>query len=327
MAEIGDSPLLNALPDGIILIERDAVSYANEAAAELLGSRTPPSLSGLTPTSLVQLARTGARGTRAADVIERGTPPRWIEVIAEPLEGESVVLVLRDVTEIRNVTTMRRDFVADASHELKTPVASIQAIAETLLRALDDDPGAARRFAEQLHFTAGRLAAVVDDLLDLSRVESEQPELKPLDLGQLAVKESGRIADRAEVRGVELTTEAQPVEVMASRRDIRLAVRNLLENAIEYTEAGGRVTVRTYASGSNGIVEVIDTGRGIPRRDLPRIFERFYRVDDARNRETGGTGLGLSIVRHVADMHGGSVAVESELGVGSTFTVRLPRSA
>ena len=326
MTEVEESVLLSALPDGLILIEGDAVAYANPAAEQLLGAPLPATLRRLLPASLVDLVDEARAGRRAGKVIERGNPPRWIEVVAKPLaESEgSVVVVMRDVTEVRKVEVMRRDFVADASHELKTPVASIQAVAETLLRAMDDDAAAARRFAEQLHATAGRLSHIVADLLDLSRVESEPPQMKPVDLGRLATKEADRIADRADVEGVSLTVTVEPVRVSASRKDLRLALRNLLENALEYTPAGGTVTISTGVDGDEGVMAVADTGLGIPRRDISRIFERFYRVDDARNRETGGTGLGLAIVRNVADMHGGTVTVESELGVGSTFTIRLP---
>lgn len=327
MTEVGESALLNALPDGVVLIEGERIVFSNPAASQLLGSDMPEALRRMTPGSLVDLVHEAKGGVQAGRTVERGTPSRWIEVVAKPLAGssDSVVLVLRDVTEIRKVEEMRRDFVADASHELKTPVASIRAVAETLLRALDDDPPAARRFAEQLHVTAGRLSHIVTDLLDLSRVESEQPgvEFKPVDLGRLVEKELDRVADRANVDGIDLVSELASVPVLASRKDLRLAVRNLLENALEYTY-GGKVTVTTRVDGADGVLLVKDTGVGIPRRDLPRIFERFYRVDDARNRETGGTGLGLAIVRHVVDLHGGRVSVTSDLGVGSTFTVRLP---
>jgi signal transduction histidine kinase len=240
--------------------------------------------------------------------------------------GDGVIVVLRDVTERRKVEAMRRDFVADASHELKTPVASIQAAAETLVRAIGEDPVAARRFASQVHATSVRLSQMVTDLLDLSRMESERPDLHEVDLARLVRKEVDRIADRAEVQGVDLVLDVEEVVIQASRKDVRLAVRNLLENALAYTPEGGMVTVGTRREGAVAVLSVTDTGIGIPGRDTARIFERFYRVDDARHRDTGGTGLGLAIVRHVAEQHGGSVEVESELGRGSTFLIRLPLS-
>ena len=330
MTEVGEGVLLNALPDGVVLINGDEIAYSNPAAERLLGAAVPASLSRIRPGSLAELVISARSGAPATQVIERGNPARWIEVVAKPLteRAGSVVVVLRDVTEVRKVEAMRRDFVADASHELKTPVASIRAIAETVLRALDEDPAAARRFVEQMYVSAARLSNVVGDLLDLSRVELEQPvaKLKRVDLGQLADKELDRIADRAEVKGVSLAAKLERVPVEANRKDLRLAVRNLLENAVGYTPPGGNVSVTTRVDGDEGLLMVADDGPGIPRRDLPRIFERFYRVDDARNRETGGTGLGLAIVRHVVESHGGDVAVQSELGVGSTFTIRLPVS-
>ena len=219
---------------------------------------------------------------------------------------------------------MRRDFVADASHELKTPVASIQAASETLARAIDADPEAARRFARQVHSTAGRLSQIVTDLLDLSRLETETPEISEVRVDRVVRKEVDRLADRAVIAGIELSFDPEKVVVQASRKDLRLAIRNLLENAIEFTPSGGRVSVTVTEEGDDAVVTVTDTGVGIPGRDLPRIFERFYRVDHARHRQSGGTGLGLAIVKHVAEEHGGRVEASSELGVGSTFAMRFP---
>lgn len=327
MTEIGlnESAVLSALTDGVILVQSGRIEYSNPAAARLLGAPPPKQLQWLKPTLLVNVVERSLEG-RIEEVFERGNPPRWIEAVGGPTgTGAGVLLVLRDVTESRQVEAMRRDFVADASHELKTPVASIQAAAETLVRAIDDDPEAAKHFARQVHITAGRLSQMVNDLLDLSRVESEQPELQDVPLGRIAAKEADRVADLAEVKGVDLVLELEEVVVSASRKDIRLAIRNLLENALSYTPAGGSVTISTEAQGGDAVISITDTGTGIPQRDLPRIFERFYRVDDARNRETGGTGLGLAIVRHVAEEHGGTVDVTSELGRGSAFRIRLPQ--
>lgn len=327
MTEPAESVLLNALPDGVVVVEADEVVFTNTAAAELIGAPLARQLVRLVPTTLVALVGEALDGRTADDVIQRGTPPRWIQVTARPLSEDTgrALLILRDITRLREVETMRRDFVADASHELKTPVASIQAVAETLMVAIEEDPVAAKRFAQQLHSTAGRLAQIVADLLDLSRVESEQPvNMRDVDLARLASKEVDRISDQAEVAGIDLKTDLMSVVARASRKDLRLAVRNLLENALQYTPKGGTITVATKRSADSATIAVSDTGKGIPSRDLPRIFERFYRVDDARNRESGGTGLGLAIVRNVVEMHGGAVSVESELGRGSTFTIALP---
>jgi len=161
----------------------------------------------------------------------------------------------------------------------------------------------------------------------LSRLESERPEFQSVDLVGLVTKEIDRAMDRAEVGGVDLSADLDAVMVLGSRKDLRLAVRNLIENAIAYTPVGGSVSISTRQTEGEAVITVADTGVGIPDEDLPRIFERFYRVDDARNRETGGTGLGLAIVRHVAELHGGAVKVDSRLGDGATFQVLVPRSS
>jgi signal transduction histidine kinase len=222
---------------------------------------------------------------------------------------------------------MRRDFVANTSHELKTPVASIQAAAETIRDAARDDPPAAGRFAEQLHRDALRLSRIVSDLLDLSRLEAERPRLSPVRLDRLTSEEVDRFRDSAGRAGVKLEFRSDPVIVHGSQGDLALLVRNLLDNAVRYSPDGGRVEVEVASSDGEALLAVRDTGIGIPSRDMPRIFERFYRVDRARSRETGGTGLGLSIAKHVAEQHGGRIEVDSELGRGSEFRVRLPASS
>jgi signal transduction histidine kinase len=243
-------------------------------------------------------------------------------------EDGSVLVVVRDVTEARRLDAIRRDFVANASHELKTPVASIQAAAETIRTASLDDPMVIPRFAAQLEREAVRLSRIVGDLLDLSRLESGSELDEDVALDALLRDEVERFEDAAAESGVELSVRAAAVpRVRGSGRDLALLVRNLVDNAIRYTRAGGRVDVDLSAEGATVLLTVADTGVGIPQRELSRIFERFYRVDRARSRETGGTGLGLSIVRHVVENHGGRIAVESELGRGTRFEVRLPAAA
>jgi two-component system sensor histidine kinase SenX3 len=237
-----------------------------------------------------------------------------------------VLLVIRDVTESRRLDAIRRDFVTNASHELKTPAASIQAIAETILKAAADDPGAVTRFAGQLEGEAARLSRIVADLLDLSRLESGSDAAEPFHLDALVREEAQRFADIASDAGLTLSIETPgPAPVTGSAKDLSLLVRNLVDNAIRYSPRGP-VRIRTEADGVTVTLSVADDGVGIPTKDLPRIFERFYRVDRARSRESGGTGLGLAIVKHVAENHGGSVSVRSELGRGSEFTVRLPQA-
>ena len=257
---------------------------------------------------------------------ERGEPTRWLRATAAPAGGEgSVLLVVSDVTETKRVEAVRRDFVANASHELKTPAASIQAAAETLVSVAARDPAAVPRFASQLEREALRLSRIVADLLDLSRLESGSELGQPVRLDALVREEAERFEERCRETDLSLEIDAPaPASVSGSARDLSLLVRNLVDNAIRYTRPGGRITVTVVPGGAVAELRVADDGLGIPTRDLPRVFERFYRVDRARSRETGGTGLGLAIVKHVAENHGGSVEVTSELGRGSTFTVRLP---
>jgi two-component system sensor histidine kinase SenX3 len=262
-------------------------------------------------------------------MVETGTPSRWLRATAMPVgEDGSVLLVIRDVTEARRIDEVRRDFVANASHELKTPAASIQAAAETIRSAAADDPSAVPRFAEQLERDAYRLSRIVADLLDLSRLEtgSDLDDRPRLDV--IVREESRRFRETAASAGLTLSIDAPDVPaVRGSARDLSLLVRNLIDNAIRYTKPGGAVAVSVAAGDDHVRLLVSDDGLGIPSRDLPRIFERFYRVDRARSRDTGGTGLGLAIVRHVTENHQGTVRVSSELGRGTTFEVRLPRAA
>ena len=317
--------ILSAMEEGVLLVDaKDEVGYANPAARRMLGGE-PLSTSGLRPYALRRLvweARTS--DSLREEEVETGIQTRMVRASALPVGADGrVLLVLRDVTEARRVEAMRRDFVANASHELKTPVASIQAVAETVGRALEEDPAAAGRFATQLQQEAVRLSRIVSDLLDLSRLETERPELEPVRLDLLAREEVDRHGDRAARGGIDLAFRAEPATVRGSSKDLSLLVRNLLDNAVRYTPAGGRVEVEVGMKEESVFLEVRDTGIGIPARDLPRIFERFYRVDPARSRQTGGTGLGLSIAKHVVEQHGGRFAAKSELGRGSTFRVIL----
>jgi signal transduction histidine kinase len=204
-------------------------------------------------------------------------------------------------------------------------VAAILASMETLHMAMERGSDRAVGFAQQIEHSARRLAQIVEDLLDLSRLESSEGSTAEISLDVLVQDEVNRLRSAASEAGVSLDLEAEPIKLRGSPPDLALAVRNLCENALRYTDRDGHVIVRVIDSGANAEVEVEDTGVGIPRRALGRVFERFYRVDVARSRETGGTGLGLAIVKHVAERHGGSVSVTSQLGVGSTFRITLPK--
>lgn len=318
--------ILSAMNEGVALVdERGRIQYLNPAAERLLGwdrdgERGPPALIE----EAVGQARSGGPSTEVQ--LEVGHPPRVVRALALPVDPDGrVLVVVRDVTEAARVEAIRKDFAAAASHELKTPVATIRATAETLHDVLQSDPEASRRFAAQLINETERLSRVVADLLDLSRLESERPSLETTRLDLIAEEETARLREPAVRKKVSMSVVVDgPVEIKGSSKDVALALRNLIDNAVEYNRPGGNVKVDVAQRNGAAVVSVTDTGVGIPAKDLPRIFERFYRVDRARSRETGGTGLGLALVKHVAEQYGGRVEAESELGKGSTFRITLP---
>ncbi len=240
--------------------------------------------------------------------------------------GDETLLIITDRTRELRVEEVRRNFVVNASHELKTPVTSIQTLAEALEVSVKDDPDRVIALTNQLSSEAERLARLVRDLLDLRRLEERGPlERAPVDLAELARRVVAEQISRAEQRQVELSVDAPERAMVAGVvGDLEGIVKNLVANAIQYNRSGGSVEVTIAPEDGMQRVRVTDTGIGIPQQDLGRIFERFYRVDTARSRATGGTGLGLSIVRHAVERHGGTIHVESLLGEGTTFTVRLP---
>ncbi len=318
--------ILAELALGIVLVDGDdRVAYANPAAHRMLDA-VPERLGAIAPPALPSLVREARRSSGSLTrEVEHGVPPRRLVATAGPLAGEdTALLVVDDVTEARRVESMRRDFVAHASHELKTPVAAIRAALETIRRVLDDDPAAARTFAGSAEAAAERLARIVSDLLDLSRLEAEEGHRERIDLSRIVAEEAQRARPLAAEAGIRLEVSVSPAAVEGDPADLALAARNLLDNAIRYTTPGGVVSLGLTVGDRQATLEVADTGAGIPSRELPRIFERFYRVDSGRGRDTGGTGLGLAIVRHVAERHGGRVEVESELGRGSVFRLIIP---
>ena len=329
--------ILDALDDGVLLLDgAGRLLIANPAARSWFG--LPDDLRpGLPLKRVLGVPQVSALAEQAAEarapVVGNLTlvfpEPRTLALRAFPLADRGptgrIVVTMTDITQRRRLEVLRRDFVANASHELKTPVAAVRALAETLLTALPDDPEAGRRFAERIGREAERLDLLTRDLLDLSRVERGALDVEPVDLVGLVKEVVGGYADRAEERRIKLRTEVEPgVALRGDRAQLGLLLSNLIDNALRYTPAKGAVCVRLNAAESRAVLQVHDTGQGIPAGELSRVFERFYRVDKARTRQTGGTGLGLAIVRHVAEAHGGTVRVDSELGRGSTFTVALP---
>ena len=318
--------VLSALPQGTILIGADeSVLYSNSSAEQLLGS-IPDNLAAISPYQ-VQMAVRSARdsGEPVQVEAEHGAPIQKLRTIATPFadDGRTLVLVI-DITDRDRADSIRRDFVANASHELKTPVATIIASAEAMQIALARDDQSAFGFAERIESSARQLDSLVSDLLDLSRLEREQPEMAETRIDLLIRDEVERARRVATDKGLNIEVGAEEVTATVSHRDVAIAVRNLLDNATRYTNEGGTVRISVDESEGALTISIADTGVGIPTRDLERVFERFYRVDSARSRATGGTGLGLSIVKHVAESHGGSVAINSELGVGTTVTLTLP---
>ncbi|MBA8955662.1 two-component system sensor histidine kinase SenX3 [Actinomadura namibiensis] len=256
------------------------------------------------------------------------TEGRWFAVRVAPLGSHGLVLVLaEDLTEMRRVEAIRRDFVANVSHELKTPVGALSLLAETVENAADD-PEAVRRFAGRMQHESVRLTNLVQDLMTLSRVQGDEPlpDMRAVSLDEVVAEALDRAQTKAAARDIEIVTGGQDGLTVRGDDDLLVtAVRNLIDNAAAYSPEGTRVVVATRQTDDGQVeINVTDQGIGIPEGDLERIFERFYRVDPARSRQTGGTGLGLAIVKHVTTKHGGEVTVWSKEGSGSTFTIRLP---
>lgn len=317
---------LSTMREGLLLIEADArVTFANDAIGRHLPS-TPDTLDTVQPFALRSAIEASRERREAASVlIETGVPTRWLRATITPAADGATLVVVRDVTQQRRLDVVRRDFVANASHELKTPAASIQAAAETLRQVALDDPEAVPRFAAQLEGEAIRLSRIVADLLDLSRLESGSALDDVVSLRAVTREELHRFEEAAREAKVTIEVEtAGERQIRGSQRDLALLVRNLVDNAIRHSHEGGVIRVEIACDDDAVILRVRDSGIGIPSKDIPRIFERFYRVDRARSRETGGTGLGLAIARHVVENHGGTIDVESELGRGTTFSVTFP---
>jgi two-component system sensor histidine kinase SenX3 len=319
---------LGAIANGVVIFdERGEVVYRNDPAASFLAARHSDAL---VEDAIGTLAADALRGRRAERELELfGPPRRMLNVravpLADPARPSGVLVVVEDTSERRRLENVRRDFVANISHELKTPVGALALLAETLLD--ERDPEVARRLAERLANEAFRVGGTIDDLLELSRLEvASAPANEHVPVSTFVTEAVARVEPAAEQRGIEFAVEETPdrLTVVGERRQLVSAVTNLLDNAVKYSEPGSSVEMRARTDGTWVDVTVRDHGMGIPRRDLERIFERFYRVDRARSRETGGTGLGLAIVRHVASNHRGEVRVESREGLGSTFTLRLP---
>lgn len=321
---------LHTVPDALVVVDREGVEvYRNRAAVRFADARHADAVAAQLIDRLVARALAGETCTRELPLF--GPPREVLLITASPVTAEGQIVgataLVEDVTELRRVESVRRDFVANVSHELKTPIGALTLLAETIAAA--DDPEAARGLLDQMVHEADRLARIVDDLLDLGLIEAQEaPTRERVPLAVLLDEAVERVRALALAKGIPIVYQAPPADVAISCDPIQLvsAFTNLLDNAVKYSDEHGSVEVGATVDGGRVMVWVHDRGIGIPSRDLERIFERFYRVDRARSRATGGTGLGLSIVRHVAQVHGGEVTVDSVEGEGSTFRVSLPVS-
>jgi two-component system phosphate regulon sensor histidine kinase PhoR len=333
------SRVLDGMKEGVLLLDADGrVALANPALREmlLLGAQ----LTGKLPLEVIRNAELkrlldeaeSAAETVSGEIEVGDLKPRRLLVHAAALPDEpgGLLAVFVDVTDLRRLEMIRRDFVANVSHELRTPIATIRSAAETLRRAIDAGPEAAADFIQIIERQAERLQHLVEDLLDLSRIESRQFRLalESVSVGPMIAHILPAFREQAAAKHLRVSTEipGDLRSVRADRRALEQILTNLIENAVKYGGDGSTVTVRASTEGERVRISVADTGPGIEAAHLPRLFERFYRVDAGRSRELGGTGLGLSIVKHLVEAMGGKVSVDSAPGRGTTFAFTLPHA-
>lgn len=335
--------ILSGMAEGVIVLDKDfRIAKTNESAKTLLGG---PGSGDPVGKTLLEAFRSSDLHRFAREAMEGSGPvegtltiyareQRILQVYAALIggrEGGGCLLVVHDITRLAQLENVRRDFVANVSHELKTPITSIKGFVETLADGALDDPVQARRFLDIIAKHTDRLEDIIEDLLALARLE--QQEGLPLETERLPLalllENSLQVCERkAHEKGMEVAVVCpEDLAVSVNPTLLEQAFVNLIDNAVKYSPAGSPVRVEAERIGEEAVVRVIDRGRGIPAKDLPRIFERFYRVDKARGRDAGGTGLGLAIVKHVAAVHGGAISVESWEGEGSVFSFRFPVDA
>lgn len=324
--------LLNSMEDAVITVDAEEhVQWANQAMDTLTPQRArlhAPVVETIRDPDFLRAVRGASEArkvvaTRAVSII----PGRTFEVTAAPLPGGGAVAVLRDLTETERVEKTRRDFIANVSHELRTPLTSIQGYTETLLDGSAEN-GHTREFLDIIRKNATRMSRLTEDLLTLARVESGEHrfDVQPVSPRELLQEAVQNIRENARAQGIEVHVEnaAPHLVVAADREAVHQVFSNLVENALKYGASGGRIVVGARPSQHAVEFYVKDFGPGISSEHVPRLFERFYRVDKARSRESGGTGLGLAIAKHIVLAHGGSIRAESELNHGSTFLFTLP---
>jgi two-component system phosphate regulon sensor histidine kinase PhoR len=340
---IDEAAILSTMAEGVIVVDGDErIVRMNDAACAVLAPKIVEVTGRLVQevvrnAEIQRLVRDVLSGqeSRETEVVIFGEPDRHLRVYGRPLKtdsgrGRRVLVVWSDISRIKHLETVRRDFVSNVSHELRTPITSIKGFVETLLDGALDNPTEARRFLEIVGRQAERLEFIFEDLLSLSRLEqgeeSASIELEPGDITAIASRAIENCARKAHDRGVRVVLDGgRVVSPHVNSSLMEQAITNLIDNAITYTEREGCVTVAVREDSHHYVVAVQDTGCGIDASHLGRLFERFYRVDKARTRKVGGTGLGLAIVKHIARVHRGEVGVESVVGAGSVFTIRLPK--
>lgn len=333
------SAILGSMVEGVAVVNSsERLVFANEGFAEILELGAPAQsgsslVETVRQTELIEAVRSVLNGApRVEAEIMTGTLRQhfFAATVAsvKAAENSGAVIVLHDITDLRKLERVRRDFVANVSHEFKTPLTAIQGFAETLLAGAMDDPQNRIRFLQIILDHSRRLARLTDDLLELSKMDAERLDLEVDRLSvsqfvQSCIETTQRSAADKNLR-VSVNLKTSLPDIAADRRRLAEVLQNLLDNAVQYTPSGGRITVSATSNGDEVEFVVSDTGIGIPKADQPRIFERFYRVDVARSREVGGTGLGLSIAKHLVEAHGGRLWVESEVGQGSQFHFTVP---
>jgi two-component system phosphate regulon sensor histidine kinase PhoR len=323
--------LLNSMHDAVIAVGADRrVQWANQSMDRLVPQRTrlsAPVVETVRDPDFLRAVRSASESgkvstARAGSIL----PGRTFDVTAAPMPGGGAVAVLRDLTETERVEKTRRDFIANVSHELRTPLTSIQGYAETLLDSSSEN-NHSREFLEVIRKNATRMSRLTEDLLTLARVESGEQrfDMQPAMPGELLQDAVQSFQEVARSQGIELQVEdTARAQVSVDRDAIHQVFANLVDNALKYGASGGRIVLGARRSQSGIEFYVRDFGPGIPSEHLPRLFERFYRVDKARSRESGGTGLGLAIAKHIVFAHGGTIRAESELNHGSVFLFTLP---
>ena len=317
---------LDLLPIGIVIVDLKLNRRVrNNAAAAMTGVRYVDILVDQAVDAMIDEIKIAKSGNRILEAVAGTT--RYFKISGQAMDDQRGIVTVEDITEKSRINTVQTDFVANLSHELKTPIGAVAALADSLSGETETE--VVWRLAERIVTESHRMSRIVDDLLDLSRVEfGGTEEWTDIDLATVLVEvvSTNQHAAKRQGLGLSLTGSAELL-VRGDRSQLISVFSNLVDNAIKYSEIGGIVNVSSTIKGEEIMVSVTDHGIGIAERDQKRIFERFYRVDKARSRATGGTGLGLSIVRHIVLEHGGAIDIRSEEGVGSTFTVRLPQVA